>query len=212
MFGRSFIAEPGEESFGHHFGGTDWSIETPPGAVPNPVKLLGLDCRDPRLEVLPPLPGELPLCSRVDGADLERQSYEISWQPIRKVRFLGAPWSAPPDLHDMLPPLTAKPLRLRSLREAEYPTRSPIESVQDSLLGGEGFIRVGGEPIWLQGPEEVECGCGKQTVHVVTIGYERYDTASGLIPGGQPLFLGEYALYFFFCADCHRMLVLSQST
>jgi hypothetical protein len=85
-----------------------------------------------------------------------------------------------------------------------------MDVVIDSFVGETGFIRIGGEPIWVQRREDVACDCGGQMTHAASIGYENYDRPSGLLPGGRPFFLGELAFYFFYCGRCDRVMVITQ--
>jgi hypothetical protein len=79
----------------------------------------------------------------------------------------------------------------------------------DTFVGGEGFIRVLGAPLWLQEPLDIACQCGDRFAYAASIGYEV--GLRGTVPD-QPFFIGEGALYFFVCKRCLRVAVRSQST
>ena len=204
------IVEQGKSSYNHFFGGSAWIPDYPTGAVPPPLLLITLDRRDPKLGALSAESGEIPLVSRVDGMELEPQIYSINMQASQVV-FMGKPWNCPVDPRDALPePLPLRSVRLRNVMSSEDPLVISKYDVQDTMLGGEAFIRVGGDPIWLTDGENVVCECGKDMQFVASVGYENYDAPSGFIDKNTPFFIGELALYFFICQDCMKMNVLSQ--
>ena len=128
--------------------------------------------------------------------------------------FDGPSWQVTLDPKDALPvPLPRTPLRLRPITAAEDPRQaSSVYDVQDTFLGGSAFIRVRGEPLWLDEPAQPICACGSEMVFVACIGYENYDQPSGLVSPTLPFFIGELALYFFACLPCQRCAVLTQTT
>lgn len=207
-----YIAEPGADQYRHLFGGMAWTMVAPAGASPAPTLLLTLDLGDPRL-AFGRSSGTLPLCAHLDGSNLERQHY--SFDPVlNRIAFDGPAWQADTDPDYYLPnPLPQHPLCLRPLREAEDLRVTDKYDVQDTFLGDVAFLRVGGEPLWLQHAEEVACtSCGAEQAPVACVGYENESHPSGLVTPSEPLFLGEFALYFFACFGCNRVAVLSQST
>ncbi len=126
------------------------------------------------------------------------------------VCFDGPGWEE----HDF-EPLADLPLRALKLRPAlpeEDPGSGEKYAVQDTFVGGRAFLRVKGEPIWLDRPELVTCSCGQMSQFVAGIGYESGRRVSGIIDDQTPFFLGELALYFFACLPCRRVTVISQPT
>jgi hypothetical protein len=206
----TLIAEIGTDRYEHKFGGAGWTAQTGVVEVPPPVLLLTLDLSDPRLD-LAGASRELPLFSRVDASSTEPQSYVFD-AAGRSVTFEGPGWNVAVDPADLFtPPLTERRLVLRPAQGDEDPALAPSKyEVQDTFLGGSGFIRVRGEPVWLADAEDVVCTCGKETEFVAGIGYERYNAPSGIVSPTRPFFLGELALYFFACLDCRRVVVVSQ--
>jgi|LakWasMet57_HOW8_FD_contig_31_473215_length_1534_multi_3_in_0_out_0_2 hypothetical protein len=212
MTSTTLIAEVGQTPYAHVFGGDSWKLVAPPGSGAAPALVLTLDPTDKRLE-LDWHPGHLPLASRLDGAIPKRQSYVVH-QDSQTLSFEGPPWRTTIDEASTLPnPLPERPLRLRPMKGDENPATAPTKyEVQDTFLGGTGFLRIGGDPLWLLRPERVECSCGRGMTFLACVGYEQYDKPSGLIAPGVPFFLGELALYFFGCRPCARVLVVSQAT
>jgi len=194
----------------HWFGGARWSIFAPAGSRPAPIELATIDLADPLLD-LGPRKGLVPLCTRPDGMSLLPQSY--SYDEIgHTVAFDGPPWSVEVDPADEIGmPLPACAMRLRRPQGAEDNDTADRWDAQDTFLGGSAFFRVGGAPIWLNGPETARCSCGRPCTFVAGVGYEHYDTTTGML-AGKPFFIGEMALYFLACFKCHRVVVLSQST
>ena len=101
-------------------------------------------------------------------------------------------------------PLIERSLKLRMLRDDE-------EGV-DRFIGGSAFLRVGGNPLWMQEGEGVSCRCGRTPEFVAGVGYEQYGRPSGIVSPGLPFFVGELASYFFLCRSCSRVVVVSQPT
>lgn len=206
---NGYAAELGKDQYRHRFGGTEWSIHTPAGAFPPPITLLTLDMSDPRVCAGSDF-RDLPLCSRIDGASIERQSY--TFEPGgRVIAFEGSRWHVPIDVADILPsPLVQRELKLRLLRAEEEPEQASKYDAQDTFLGGDAFLRIRGTPIWLTDTEEVHCVCGREAEFIAAIGYENYDRPSGIVLPNRALFIGELALYFFACLSCLRVVVVSQ--
>ncbi len=207
-----YIAEPGADQYRHLFGGMAWTMVAPAGASPAPTLLLTLDLGDPRL-AFGRSSGTLPLCAHLhDGSNLERQHY--SFDPVlNRIAFDGPAWQADTDPDYYLPnPLPQHPLCLRPLREAEDLRVTDKYDVQDTFLGDVAFLRVGGEPLWLQ-----HAG-GSRALHVVRSRrrWLAWGTRTNPIlldssPLRSPSFSGN-SLYFFACFGCNRVAVLSQST
>lgn len=182
----------------------------PAHAIPPASLLLTLDTRDPRLG-LRSKPSQLPLCSRTDYESPARQVYLFD-EKDHSVRFEGLPWHEPREPDDHFPSvLPERVLHLRPLRPDEDEEHAG-EYVLDSFLGGRGFLRVGGDPIWIQSPEHVDCLCGQQPRFVATIGHESYTNPTGILSPTEAFYLGEGALYFFVCQPCQRVVVVAQST
>src|SRR5207342_2824534 len=98
---KTLIARPGNDGYGHCFGGDGWTIRAPAGAHPKPALVLTLDASDPRLS----LPTELrsvPLCSRLDSGVSGRQTYVFDPKTNRVV-FEGDPWNVADDPRDEMP-------------------------------------------------------------------------------------------------------------
>src|SRR5262245_61161102 len=128
-----FAAELGSESFDHRFGGNRWSIETAFGASPPPALVLTLDLLDPRIQLTTDLLA-LPLCSRLDGETLERQTYTFD-SAKRLVRFEGPAWHVVRAPESLLPlPLPERSLRLRTLRPEEDPEQTSNYEVHDTFV------------------------------------------------------------------------------
>jgi hypothetical protein len=206
--GNVLIAEVGSEKYRHQFGGERWTIEAF-GSSPPPALLLTLDLGDPRLGA-GARENELPLVSRLDGESLNRQSYFYDPAGLR-VLFQGSAWHVSMDSSESLPlPLPSRDLRLRPARADEDLGQTSKYSVQDTFLGGDAFIRVGGEPLWLTDAEDVSCPCGQALQFAACVGYENYARPSGIVAPTIPFFIGELALYFFVCFGCRFVVVISQ--
>lgn len=210
MKAATYIAEPGQDGAGHSFGGEDWTVGVPESSSPAPAVILTLQTSDERLTLGWP-PGLLPLSTRMDAALPRRQAYVVRPE-VRRVDFEAPAWHATGDQICPLPnPLPARPLALRPVRGNEDLAAAPDRyEVQDTFLGGSGFLRIGGEPVWLLDPERVECTCGQQMRFIACVGYENYTNPSGLVGPQVAFFLGELALYFFGCQPCARVVVAMQ--
>lgn len=214
MTGPTFIAEAGDDQFHHQFGGKAWNLVLPGSSSPSPATILTLDTFDERMEFNWPA-DRLPLASRLDAGIPERQSYIVE-HDARRLVFDGGAWMVGGDEISVLPnPLPLRPLKLRPLTANESVVTAPSKyDVHDTFLSNKrsGFLRIGGEPLWLLDAETVECTCGRQTQFVACVGSEHYTQPSGIIAPGVPFFLGELALYFFACSTCSRVVALTQST
>jgi hypothetical protein len=96
-------------------------------------------------------------------------------------------------------------MMLRPLTPGER--ADPVET-----LFGRAFLRVGGDPPWLQFPETVKTGRGELTKFICAIGYERGRSPSGLLSSGQAFMIGELALYFFLDMRRCEIIITSQTT
>jgi hypothetical protein len=212
---NGWIVGFGEEGYQHKFGGNSWDIARFDGCD-TPTLLLALDLQDPKLSSLPAMPlNELPLCSFVNSNAWEKkQTYQIN-PGLHTVSLvdLGCKDVICVDDADRLPiPFIERHIRLLQMKERENPIdEQAYWDNLDNFIGGASFIRVLGSPIWLQWVEEETCTCGLPMNYVCSIGYEDLQKPGDLIPGAH-FFIGEAALYFFLCAGCLKVSVISQST
>ena len=204
-----YIAELGRDEFKHSFGGSGWSSHAPVGASPPPTLLMTLDFWDPRVG-LGDLGCELPLISRIDGEYPDTQAYVFD-VGTREVAFEGPSWTVAPDLCAFSHPLEVRSLRLRELRANEDPEIS-LDDAIDQFVGGQGFLRIRGTPLWLYSPQVVTCTCGRNAAYVASIGYEKHSQSCGIISDTEAFFVGESGFYFFLCTPCRRVVVLTQPT
>ncbi|WP_224365427.1 hypothetical protein [Hyalangium versicolor] len=210
-----WIATPGHAHSPHLFGGASWHIESANDLV-LPTLLLSLDVgRLPE-----PVSGSsvtcLPLVTYLNcETDSEVQEYrfeERTWRIHWLVGQCKEGRQLPQELR--LPaPLPEVRVDLRPMQPQEIPdTEANYWAACDSFLGGEGILRVLGAPLWLTVPLEFHCSCGRAMKYVASLGYELPDTPSRFLKGGQVLFVGEMAFYFFLCGACLRVRVATQST
>ncbi|QRK08634.1 hypothetical protein JQX13_00100 [Archangium violaceum] len=210
-----WIVIPGDASASHLFGGRSWQIQGGADSFPAPGLLLSLD-----LGALPEAGfaagSQLPLALHYN-CDLgeQAQEYEFDVQ-TKQIKWLAGNCASghPLPLEDRLPePLPERHVSLRPMTRDEVPgDEDRYWAACDSFLGGSGFLRVLGAPVWLSEPMEAVCGCGQHMRYVASLGYEVFGRPSLFLEGEQVLFLGEMAFYFFLCADCRRVRVLSQSS
>ena len=203
------IAELGEGEPGHSFGGTRWKVVSPPDASPPACLFLTLDTRDSRLN-LPDVGPYLPLCSRIDGMSESHDVYSFN-HAERIVRFESSTWSVPIEPEYLIPtPFEERRLRLRAPTTEEV--SRDYDTIIRTMLGGDGFIRIGGQPLWVLDPVDVTCDCSGPIQFVASIGNENYGRPSGIVTTSEPLFLGELALHFFLCASSSRIIVVTEPT
>ncbi len=108
------------------------------------------------------------------------------------------------------PPLPERYVDLIEIEGSEYPfDENSYWENTDSFLGGQSFFRVAGNPLWLQEPQKVNCTFCSEMTHIMSIGYEGWGGPFQYIDE-IPFFLGESALYVFFCDDCSEVRVISQ--
>ncbi len=211
-----WIGQIGAYNFRHTFGGAAWNVVDDTGIDKQPTLLITLDLADNRLTSLRASGlSELPLCSHINSdAWVCKQVFQID----SKNRFLRLvereqqhPATVPADL--AFPnPLPEKPIRLRDMSPHEVPSNeTSYWQSCDSFLGGNSFLRVLGPPVWLDEPMIEHCACGAQSMYCMSIGYEQFDSPGGYLPE-RPFFIGECALYFFWCRTCLRVTVRSQSS
>ncbi|HEX5753406.1 MAG TPA: hypothetical protein VFZ09_44825 [Archangium sp.] len=208
-----WIAVPGDAAAPHLFGGSSWRILGGAESPPAPCLLLSLD-----LKALPEssLVGvsQLPLVLYLN-CDLGKQTQEYQFDVrTRRIDWLAGDCSSghPFGLENRIPePLPERCVSLRPMQPEELPgDEERYWSACDNFLGGAGFLRVLGAPVWLAEPLEAVCVCGRHMRYVASLGYEVSGEPSVFLEGEQVLFVGEMAFYFFLCADCRRVRVLSQ--
>lgn len=209
---RGLVATLAQDEFSHRFGGGSWTIQIPDGASPPPTLILTLDLRDPAIRGLLPASElehcdhELPLITRTDGS-ADRQDY--SYDPAtRTAVFSGHPWS--PFCEAALPEVVSERAISLTPFGPEYLEREGSDDPFDTFLGGEAWLRVGGEPLWRTGPETATCRCGTSMFPLVWVGHESYAKRGGFLVD-RAFFLGELALYFFVCLRCRRVTVVTQA-
>lgn len=210
---NGWIAQLGEDEFSHCFGGDDWTLIDSNEVFGGPSLLVSLDLTDPKLETVKPEGFKrLPICSYVNcDFWIEPQRYKVVPESNEVVLIQRSSSFTtilePPMNYEN--PLTSRSIVLREMtREEIVVDESDYWTVSDTFLGGSSFIRILGDPLWLQGPEASRCECGEELLHVCSLGYD-YPLSSGFT-GERPFFIGETALYFFLCRDCREMVVLSQ--
>ena len=84
----------------------------------------------------------------------------------------------------------------------ENTSREAYEKATDTFIGGDGFIRVLGPPVWLFETIKPRCpSCRTKMAYVASVGYESQKSAQ-FLENGRPFFPGEFACYFFLCTRC----------
>ena len=200
---------------GHRFGGECWCIQGYLGHPDRPAELMTIDFSDVALEQAGlGFSGCIPLCSYVNSRVWEAEQV-YRFEDNGTVTFLGRPAGCDemqPKACRLPVPLPERGLELRPMQADEMPVdEEAYWRLCDAFLGGDGFIRILGAPLWMQDPQPVVCTCSSQMTHVLSLGYEPYGGPYTVFPD-QPFFLGEAALYFFVCIDCSIVRVLSQSS
>lgn len=202
---KGYKVKIGHKNYTHSFGGTDWTVVDKNKSFDGPALLLTLDLNDSCVKSLKSSRlAEIPLCSYLNcNVWEEEQIFKII--PEKQEVYLISKLKFNPEmaaLDDKLPnPLPKKDVYLEDLNLDEYPLdEDSYWDACDTLLGGNDFIRIL-QPVWLQNVETQQCSCGKQMIFTACIGYENYEISNGFI-ANIPFFLGEAALYFFFCPDC----------
>ena len=212
-----FLVEKKQTTRSHRFGGASWRLVDDDPLCGGPTLLLVLDLTDPALRdvVVPPELDELPLCSYVNALVwAERQRYQVN-QQTRTVALVERESESRDclDPEDCFPnPLQEVPVSLVSMGAEDLPTdEQHYWAACEEFVGGRHFIRVLGSPLWLEQPHLEVCRCADEMKYLAAIGTECYDQPSGILPG-QAFFIGEGALYFFWCAKCSELSVISQAT
>ncbi|HEX5446166.1 MAG TPA: hypothetical protein VFW87_20225 [Pirellulales bacterium] len=207
------IARIGSGQYRHRFGGSSWTLIDQRPLFGGPTLLFVLDLRDPLLAALrgPDL-AELPICTYAScGAWAWPQAYRIV--PHDMEILLIQKTDPPTDEHylEFAGPLPEKSLDVIPMTSSDYPTSEELYwQGCDRFLGGTRFIRILGPPLWLYAPAVVRCECRRAMDYVAALGYENTREPSAYIDGG--LFLGEGAIYWFFCRHCRVLAVISQPT
>lgn len=212
-----YIIEPEKFSaYKHRFGGTSWKVIDAQSIDDGPALLFVLDLSDPKLSGLGinSLKG-LPICSYINSDIwLKEQVYQIN-DNTKEVLLLSKKTEDVNILDDedrMPNPLPEKKVDLREMKNSEYPIDENLYwENTDQFLGGQSFFRVAGNPLWLQGSKKIYCSCCSEMDHVMSVGYEGWGGPFQYVDD-MPFFLGESALYIFFCADCLKLKVISQSS
>lgn len=219
LFGKEYASQHGyiarvnpDRSFNHRFGGDSWRVTGIEGEE-SPALLMVLDLKDPKLSGLNSVQcSEIPLFSYINSDHWGgRQIYSIDCDK-RKVRFTyrrnSTGFALSGEDRFSLPLLESK-MELVEMTKDDYPfDEDHYWRCLDDFLGGSKIIRVLGMPLWRQGYKEVRCHCGGDTTHVASIGYENWDGPYELLKT-KPYFIGEGALYFFFCSECKSVIVES---
>jgi hypothetical protein len=212
-----WIAVLGAGKYQHRFGGIGWTANGPlDDAYGPPALILTLDLTDPRLaEAKPKNKGcrELPLFSYVNGMVEAVQRYRVD-HTSHTVRFFKAePLSGTIESLAICPnPLPTRKLKLRRMKKSELPTsETAYWKACDTFCGGDGWLRIGGEPLWLYEPEKHTSSKGRPMKYVAAVGYDTNRNSPFLDEPGQLMF-GEMALYFFVSSDLGEVVVSSQST
>lgn len=214
---KGYIVEPTQnKSYKHRFGGASWQVIDPQPVEDGPALLLVLDLTDPRLSDLGITScSELPVCSYINSdVWLHEQVYQVNsadhtvalvQKEVKSPTILG--------IEDRLPnPLPEKSIDLKEMEASHYPVDENLYwENTDDFLGGQTFFRVAGSALWLQETKEVSCSCDKEMKFLMGIGHEGWDGPFQYIDDA-PFFLGEAALYCFFCDNCMELRVISQTT
>lgn len=208
-----FIAELGADRWHHRFGGSSWEVFDPNGVYGGPSLILVLDLADPRLEHIVADASELPLASYINcSAWVGRQHFSIDHAARRLVLVYREVVDPEPldELVRLPSPLPERQLRLRTMVGDELLLDDDArETAADEFVGGHAFLRILGPPLWLYFPVEESCICGHKMDYLAAVGYENYSRPAGYLDD-EPFFIGEGALYFFICARCRNLTVLSQ--
>lgn len=208
----------GESKFGHRFGGAEWTATGPlDEAYGPPILILTLDVTDPRLASLKLTKKDsrsLPLFSYVNGMVETPQRYTLD-HTCRTATFVDAePLSGTIEPLDLYPkPLPQRSLELRKMTPSELPTSEKAYwKACDTLCGRDnGWLRVGGSPLWLYGPERHTTTDGKPMKYVAAVGYD-VNPNSPFLDDPEMLMFGDMAYYLFVSKDLSEVVVTYQST
>lgn len=217
IFPKGFIAIKRKASSYHHvFGGNSWGVANTLSNNDDPILLFVLDLNDPKLSSLS-INGlqQLPIFSYINSDIwLEEQVYKINPdnKDVKFTHITNEINYVLPDEDKIPNPLNETSLELRDMFSSEYPLNENLYwSNLDEFLGGKSFIRVCGNPLWIQDPQKIKCTCEDDMEYVMGIGYEGYDEPF-LFMDDKPFFFGETALYAFFCKKCLEVKIISQVT
>jgi hypothetical protein len=212
-----YLAAKGSTDWGHRFGGASWRCVDDDPLCGGPTLLMVLDLGDPLLGPIGSSHGlgELPLCSYVNALVWAgRQRYKLNGE-AKTVRLVERESTLRDCLEpeDRLPnPLEEVSVSLVEMRPGDLPTdEQRYWEACGEFAGGRSFIRVLGSPLWLEHPHSEWCRCGREMQYVAAVGSESFDEPSGILQG-EAFFIGEGALYFFWCAGCSEIAVVSQAT
>ena len=213
-----WIAILGEDSeYTHRFGGQKWQATGPlDHAYGRPILLLTLDLNDTRLAGLGldnSCGSEIPLFSYINGMTEPVQRYTVN-HDNKTVTFVEAT-----ALNETLEPLSICPnplptraLDLRPMNSSELPTNEPSYwTACDTFVGGDGWLRIGGPPLWLYDPEQHVSRDGEPMTYVAAIGYDT-NADSPFLDDPEMLMFGEMGLYFFVSPKLSEIVVSCQST
>jgi hypothetical protein len=198
---RICIGREDEENsqFQHRFGA---SLQTMPTCCNcnQPMHLLFLfNLSDPRLAFISlPNAHQLPMVSCLSCTSVYERQYFALREGGSVVEVVNQPFGEV--IGEFLPrPLKQHPISLRPLRDDEYPVDE--ETWYALLDNPEPKHQVGGSPLWLQQPEELQCpSCGK-SMEFVAMFNDDTDIDTGVDPQG--IYLADSAiLYLFYCQDC----------
>lgn len=212
---KGYFIKLGGEKYNHYFGGSGWKVIDKKIDFDGPSLLLTLDLNDPSLKKLKnPLLNELPLCSYLNCSVWEDEQVFQIVPENKEVHQIKKNVSSPEPAmdEDKLPnPLPRRSVHIEDIDPDEYPISEDLYwKACDNFLGGDGFIRLL-QPLWLENVETQVCSCGKEMIFTCCIGYENHETKPDFIDGG-PFFLGEAALYFFYCDRCLIVKSVCQSS
>lgn len=206
---QSYRLLPSSGIYAHRFGGDSWTTH-------DKSLLVTLDLNDPKLSGLGSCGlSELPLCSNLKPGGWEnRQEYVINSQK-KEVFVMDSQnngFHESSDGNTQPNPLPSIPVELENLCPNEYPIdEEHYWKCCDEFLGGNACFRVLGRPLWLQSPQWPKNASGEMLSFVMCMGYEAWNGPFRYL-GDRPLFIGEGALYFFFCCKSLTMTVISQSS
>lgn len=214
---KGYVVECEKTSdYKHRFGGSSWKIVDNTPIEDGPALLMVLDLCDPRLSGLGISSlDELPICSYINcDVWLQEQVYKVDSR-TKEVLLISqkAISKGTLDDEDKMPnPLPEKFIDLREMSDLEYPIdEDSYWRNTDDFLGGRSFFRVAGNPLWLQEPKKINCSCKTQMSFIMCMGYEGWSGPFQYIDK-MPFFLGESALYFYYCDSCGELRVISQTS
>ena len=205
---------PHDSDSGHRFGGVSW---IPKGFVCNlapPVLLAVIDFSDPVIEACPE-PGlkyELPLFTYINFEEIP-ETLDYTLDSTKKTVDFSS-HNAPGKLlsvEDRLAvPFREVPMGLQPMTNDEIPIdEESYWKACDSFIGGSGFIRVLGVPVFATDAFELD----DEYTYVASIGYEDPTKNQGLFHV-CPFFPGEFVSYFYVATSggAPRVRVITQPT